>query len=117
MRQLARQGNRVLYVETQASLVSLPLLRSDPARAWRWRKGPRTVEPNLHVATLPLVLPFFQMSLTINRLNSAFLAPLLRRWLRALGYRRPILWTYSPSSRASSVGWVSDSRSTTAWTS
>jgi len=100
MRQLARQGNRVLYVETQASLVSLPLLRSDPARAWRWLRGPRPVEPNLHVATLPLVLPFFQMSLTINGLNSTFMAPLLRRWLRALGYRQPILWTYSPSSES-----------------
>ncbi len=100
MQQLARRGNRVLYVETPASLVSLPMLRADPARVWRWLAGPRLVEPNLHVATLPLLIPFFQMSLAVNRLNNAFLAPLLRRWMAALGYRQPILWTYNPASES-----------------
>lgn len=103
MHRFARQGNRVLYVETELSLASLPALREDPARAWRWRRGPRLVEPNLHVATLPLVWPFFQMSVAINWLNNAGLAPLLRRWIRGLGLCEPILWTYNPYS-ASLVG-------------
>lgn len=100
MRQFARQGNRVLYVETQASLISLGLIRSDIGRAWRWCSGPRLVEPNLHVATLPLVLPLFQMSLAINRLNNAVLAPLLRHWMATLQFRHPILWTYTPYSES-----------------
>jgi glycosyltransferase involved in cell wall biosynthesis len=98
MQRLARQGNRILYVETQASLVSLGLLRPDPARAWRWLRGPRVVEPGLHVATLPLVLPGFQMALAINRANTLALAPLLRAWIRRLGFRAPVLWTYNPHS-------------------
>lgn len=98
MQRLARQGNRVLYVETQASLLSLGLLRADPARALRWLRGPRPLEAGLHVATLPLVLPGFQMSLAVNRLDTLALAPLLRAWLRRLGFRAPILWTYNPYS-------------------
>jgi glycosyltransferase involved in cell wall biosynthesis len=98
MLRLASQGNRILYVETQASLVSLGLLRPDPARAWRWLRGPRAVAPGLHVATLPLVLPGFQMALTVNRANTLALAPLLRAWIRRLGFRAPVLWTYNPHS-------------------
>ena len=99
MRQLARQGNRVLYIELQASLASFGLVRADPARAWRWLSGAREVEANLYVATLPLVLPGFQMSLAINRLNNLVLAPLLRRWLRQAGMSAPVLWTYTPVLR------------------
>ena len=100
MRQLARQGNRVLYIELQASLASFGLVRADPARAWRWLSGAREVEANLYVATLPLVLPGFQMSLAINRLNNLVLAPLLRRWLRQAGMSAPVLWTYTPYSES-----------------
>jgi glycosyltransferase involved in cell wall biosynthesis len=100
MREFARQGNRVLYVETQASLISASLLRSDIGRAWRWLSGPRPVEPNLYVATLPLVLPAFQMSLAINAVNNALLAPLVRRWLSRLQFRDAILWTYTPYSES-----------------
>lgn len=100
MQRFARQGNRVLYVELEASLASLGLLRADPGRALRWLAGPRLVAPNLYVATLPPVLPCFQMSRAINTLNNAGLAPLLRRWVRGLGFRRPILWTYNPYSES-----------------
>jgi glycosyltransferase involved in cell wall biosynthesis len=100
MQRFARQGNRVLYVETQLSLASVGLVKADPARAVRWLAGPRLVEPNLHVATLPLVLPGFQMSLAVNAVNNAGLAPLLRRWTRGLGFQRPVLWTYNPYSES-----------------
>jgi len=100
MQRLARQGNRVLYVETQASLVSVGLLRADLGRAGRWRAGPRPVEANLHVATLPLVWPGFQMSLAVNAVNNALLAPLLRRWARRLRFDQPVLWTYNPYSES-----------------
>jgi glycosyltransferase involved in cell wall biosynthesis len=100
MREFARRGNRVLYVEAQASLASIGLVARDPGRMVRFLAGPREVEPGLHVATLPLVLPFFQMSLAVNRANNALLAPLLRRWMRGLGFRRPVLWTYAPHSES-----------------
>ena len=95
----AEDGNRVLYVEQQMHWAGwLADVRHQFSRAWRWLGGPREVAPNLWVATLPPVLPFFQMSGLINRVNNAFLLPLLRAQLRALGFRDPILWTYTPHS-------------------
>lgn len=98
MRRLAEQGNRVLYVETQASLLSVGLVRADWRRPFRWLAGPRRVAENLHVATLPLVLPGYQMSLGVNALNNMGVSLLLRRWLARLGFKAPILWTYNPYS-------------------
>lgn len=98
MQRLAAQGNRVLYVETQLSLASVGRLRHDKARALRWLSGPREVEPNLWVGTLPLVLPGFQMWPAVNALNNSALRRVLRQWLSRLGFSRPILWTYNPYS-------------------
>jgi len=98
MQRFARQGNRVLYVEAPASWVSLGLLRADWRRPFRWLAGPRRLEANLYVATPPLFVPFFQISRGLNWLNTALLLPVLRRWVRALGFQRPILWTYNPHS-------------------
>ena len=98
MQRFARQGNRVLYIEAQASLASVGVLRADWRRVFRWIPGPRRVQENLYVATLPLVLPGFQMSIGINTLNNAFLLSLLRHWIKRLDFRRPVLWTYNPHS-------------------
>ncbi|HKY22401.1 MAG TPA: glycosyltransferase [Vicinamibacterales bacterium] len=98
MRRLAAQGNRVLYVETQLSLASVGRLRTDKWRPFRWLRGPREIEPNLFIGTLPLVLPGFQMWPAVNSVNNFGLRLLLRQWLRALGFEAPILWTYNPYS-------------------
>jgi glycosyltransferase involved in cell wall biosynthesis len=50
------------------------------------------------VATLPVLLPFFQMSQTINSANHLVIRRMLRRWARSLGFRTPILWFYTPFS-------------------
>ncbi len=95
----AEDGNRVLYVEQQMHWAGwLADLRRQFSRAWRWLRGPRQVAPNLWVFTLPVVLPFFQMSAAINRLNNACLLPVLRAVLRRLGFRQPVLWMYTPHS-------------------
>jgi hypothetical protein len=62
-RRWAESGNSVLYTEQQI-------------------QGPRSVEMNLWVFTLPIVLPFFQMSGLINGINNLFLLSLLRLQLR-----------------------------------
>ncbi len=95
---LARRGHRVLYVELQASWASVTILRVDWRRAFRWLRGPRPIEPNLYVATLPLALPAFQMSVAINRVNNWGMGWVLRGWLSRLGFLRPVLWTYNPYS-------------------
>ena len=100
MQKFARLNNMVLYVEAQASLVSVGILRKDPGRLFRWLKGPRRVEENLFVATLPLVCPFFQMSPLINRLNNRCITWILRVWKKRLDMRDLVLWTYNPYSES-----------------
>jgi glycosyltransferase involved in cell wall biosynthesis len=100
MQRFAQQGNRVLYIEGQASLASIGILRADWRRAFRWMAGPRRVQENLYVATLPLVVPCFQMWSAINTVNNAVLFPLLRHWVKQLGFRQPVLWTYNPHSES-----------------
>lgn len=95
----AEQGNRVLYVEQQMHWAGwLVDIRHQFTRAWRWLKGPRLVQPNLWVFTLPVVLPFFQMWAPLNTINNRLLVPVLRDQLRRLRFRSPILWTYTPHS-------------------
>lgn len=100
MQKFAKQGNRVLYIEAQSSIFSFGVIRSDWGRAFRWLKGPRRVEDNIYVATLPLVLPFFQISGIINKINNWFIVRLLVHWIKKLGFGRPILWTYNPHNES-----------------
>src|SRR5688572_19009775 len=95
----AQDGNRVLYIEQQMHWAGwLADIRNQFSRAWRWLQGPRQVEPNVWVYTLPVVIPFFQMSGLINRINNLFLLPILRAQLKRLGFEHPVLWTYTPHS-------------------
>lgn len=100
MRMFAANGNRVLYIETPVHLLGLDVLPQDPLRFFRFLKGPRQVEPNLHVATLPILLPFFQMSHAINAVNHVLIGRILKRWTKALGFGKPLLWVYTPFSTA-----------------
>ena len=96
-RKFAARGNRVLYVEQQMHWLGwLVDLRRQFGRAWRWLSGPRPVSERLWVFTLPLVLPFFQMSALINALNNWLLAPVLRWALRRIGFKYIVLWAYTP---------------------
>ncbi|MBM4425341.1 MAG: glycosyltransferase family 1 protein [Chloroflexi bacterium] len=108
-RNWARQGDRVLYVEQQMHWAGwLAAIGSEFWRPFRCLRGPQLVEPNLWVFTLPIVLPFFQMSVAINRLNNFFLLPVLRWAMRRVGFTSPILWAYTPHS-ADFVGALGES--------
>ncbi len=105
----AEDGSHVLYVEQQMHWAGwLVDAKNQFSRLWRWLQGPRQVAPNLWVYTLPVMLPFFQMSALINHVNNLFLLPLLRAQLQRLGFERPVLWTYTPHS-ADFVGRLGES--------
>ncbi|MFN7229902.1 MAG: glycosyltransferase [Synechococcaceae cyanobacterium] len=96
-RELARQGHRVLYIDSLGLRPVLPgagdrgrILR----RLARGLRPLRAVEPRLWVCS-PLVLPGVAAgpALWLNRLSLRLLLALAR--LR-LGFRRQLLWTYSP---------------------
>ncbi|MCK4520291.1 glycosyltransferase [Candidatus Parcubacteria bacterium] len=98
MQRFSRQGNRVLYIEAQTSILSFNIIKSNWKRIFQWLKGPRKIEENLHVATLPLVLPFFQTYFFINKINNWFLLKLLKYWAKKLNLQHLIFWTYTPYS-------------------
>lgn len=98
MQRFAKQGNRVLYIEAQSSLVSLGILKKDWKRIFHWLKGPRKIDDNLYIVTLPLVLPFFQMFIFISKINNWFISIFLKYQLKKLNFRSFIFLTYAPFS-------------------
>lgn len=95
----AEDGNRVLYIEQQMHWAGwLVEIRRYFPRLWRWLQGPREVAKGLWVFTLPIVLPFFQMSRLINAVNNLFLRPVIKTQMKRLGFEAPVIWSYTPHS-------------------
>jgi uncharacterized SAM-binding protein YcdF (DUF218 family)/glycosyltransferase involved in cell wall biosynthesis len=99
MTALAAQGNRVLFLENTGvrapRLSDAQRLRRRLLNWWRGTKGFRQERENLVVYS-PLVLPFPHSRLA-RWVNRAMLVRSLRRWSRATGFDRPIIWTFLPT--------------------
>jgi uncharacterized SAM-binding protein YcdF (DUF218 family) len=105
MATLARQGNRVLFIENTG--VRRPRL-SDWGRLRRrlanWRaglRGFRQAQENVWVLS-PLILPFPYGRLS-RWINQWLLLRAIRRWLAATDGHDPILWTFLPTGTALDV--------------
>src|SRR5436853_3992861 len=99
MSTLAASGNRVLFVENTGvrtpSLKDLPRVSDRLRNWWRGTKGFRTERDNLFVySPLLLPLPYSRLAGVINRF---LMARALRRWMRAAGFGRPVVWTFLPT--------------------
>jgi uncharacterized SAM-binding protein YcdF (DUF218 family)/glycosyltransferase involved in cell wall biosynthesis len=99
MSTLAAEGHRVLFVENTGvrapRVRDLPRLRQRVRNWWRGTKGFREDRPNLFVySPLLLPLPYSRAARWVNRF---LLARALRRWMRATGFYRPIVWTFLPT--------------------
>ena len=105
MATLAAAGNRVLFVENTG--VRRPTLRDlsrvrDRVRNWRrGTKGFREERENLYVYS-PIVLPF-PYSRIAKRINKWLMVRALRRWMAAVGFRRPLVWTFLPTPLARDI--------------
>jgi uncharacterized SAM-binding protein YcdF (DUF218 family)/glycosyltransferase involved in cell wall biosynthesis len=102
MSTLAARGHRVLFLENTG--VRAPKLRDVPRlrqRIRNWAKGTggfREEHPNLFVfSPIVLPLPYSRFARWINRL---FLVHSIRRWMRAVGASRPVIWTFLPTPLA-----------------
>jgi uncharacterized SAM-binding protein YcdF (DUF218 family)/glycosyltransferase involved in cell wall biosynthesis len=99
MSTLAANGNRILFVENTG--VRAPAMRDFPRvreRIRNWRRGTkgfRRERDNLYIYS-PIVLPF-PYSGTVRRINRVLMTRALRRWMRAIGFGRPIVWTFLPT--------------------
>jgi uncharacterized SAM-binding protein YcdF (DUF218 family)/glycosyltransferase involved in cell wall biosynthesis len=102
MSTLAAQGHRVLFIENTGvrppTLRDLPRLRHRVARWWQSTKGFRQEQPNLYLfSPLIIPLPYSRMARWVNR---TLLLRALRRWMRVMGFSRPIVWTFLPTPLA-----------------
>jgi uncharacterized SAM-binding protein YcdF (DUF218 family) len=102
MATLAAQGHRVLFLENTGvrapKVRDLPRLRQRVRNWWRGTKGFREEQSNLYVYS-PLVLPF-PYSRVARLINRWLLLRPLRRWMRAIGFDRPLVWTFLPTPLA-----------------
>ena len=102
MASLARQGHRVLFMENTGvrspSFRDLPRLRQRVRNWLRGTKGFRQEHDNLFVYS-PLLLPF-PYSRLARLVNRALLLRSLGRWMRTMGFHRPIIWTFLPTPLA-----------------
>lgn len=96
MLQFARQGNKVLYVESQFHyLTYIKRFTSQWRRIYQFLRGPRQVEPNLYIYTPPLLLPAFQIFPRLATINNFMLSFFLKSAMRKIGIKEPLLWLYS----------------------
>jgi uncharacterized SAM-binding protein YcdF (DUF218 family)/glycosyltransferase involved in cell wall biosynthesis len=102
MSTLAAEGHRVLFVENTG--VRTPAIR-DLSRVgrrlrnfWRGTNGFRQERDNLFIYS-PIVVPFpySRVSRWINRYT---MLRALRRWMNAVRFGRPIVWTFLPTPLA-----------------
>jgi SAM-dependent methyltransferase/uncharacterized protein YbaR (Trm112 family) len=102
MSMLAAQGNRVLFIENTGvrspRLDDLGRVRHRIYRWWTSKGGVRQEAPNLHVLS-PLILPW-PYSWIAQWINRIVLVPAVRRWMRRMDFRRPIVWTFLPTPLA-----------------
>lgn len=102
MSTFAKNGNRVLYIENTG--VRTPDTRDFlrvKRRLQNWRKGVkgfRQESENLYIYS-PMVLPF-PYSRIARWINKNFSFRVLKRWLRFLDFKNPIIWTFLPTGTA-----------------
>ncbi|MDP2912588.1 MAG: ElyC/SanA/YdcF family protein [Candidatus Omnitrophota bacterium] len=99
MSSLARDGNRVLFIENTG--VRPPTFKDLPRlgrRIYNWFhsvKGIRKEGENLYIYS-PVILPF-PYSRIARWVNRSILVSALGRWVRSVGFSNPIIWTFLPT--------------------
>ena len=102
MSTLAAQGHRVLFLENtgvrSVQLRDLPRLRQRIRNWWKSTRGFREERPNLFVYS-PIVLPLPYSSIA-RWINRTLLTQAISRWMRAVDFGRPVVWTFLPTPLA-----------------
>jgi uncharacterized SAM-binding protein YcdF (DUF218 family)/glycosyltransferase involved in cell wall biosynthesis len=102
MSRFAAAGHTVLFIENMGvrtpRLSDMPRMRHRLRNRLRGVQGFREERPGLFVFS-PVVLPF-PYSRMARWVNRTMLMRALRRWMRATGFGRPIVWTFLPTPTA-----------------
>ena len=99
MSALARNGNRVLFIENTGvrspGLRDISRIRNRVKNWLRGVKGIRKEEDNLYVFS-PLVLPFPYLW-AARWVNKRMILSILNRWIKVMDFSDPIIWTFLPT--------------------
>lgn len=99
MSTLAKNGNRVLFIENTGvripGMKDIPRLKKRIKNWFRGVKGIRREIDNLYVFS-PLILPF-PYSRIARWINLHLVLPVLEKWMKALEFSDPIVWTFLPT--------------------
>ena len=99
MTRLARGGNRVLFIEnTGVRTPNIKDFRRIRNRFINGKKGVygiRKIEEGLYVYS-PLALPFPYLK-AARFINRGLISKVLFKWLKAVGFGRPIVWVFLPT--------------------
>ncbi len=102
MSTFARNGNRVLFIENTGvrspNLRDMSRLKKRVVNWFKSTKGFRKETENIFVYS-PVMLPF-PYSKFASRINKRFLIEPLKRWIKAMSFSSPILWTFLPTTIA-----------------
>ena len=100
MSRFAKNGNRVLFIENTGvrppGIKDIPRIKN---RIKNWLKGVKGIRKemdNLYVFS-PLVLPF-PYSRIARWINLHLILPILQRWMKAMDFSNPIIWTFLPTA-------------------
>ena len=86
----------ILYFDPSVSVIAP--LKDKKARPMltAYKKEGFRPQKNITVYSLPPVLPFFNKSRAINRVNQKRIAAYVRKIMKRHGFEKPLLWVYSP---------------------
>ena len=90
--------SQVLYFDPPVTWLAPLKDKNARSRLRAHRQPPEQATANVTVCALPPVLPFFNKVRLINRINQRRLARFVRRRMKELGFDKPLLWCYSPTS-------------------
>ena len=91
--------NRILFIEAQISI--LHILKNPfqgIKKIKRWLGGIQRKKDSLYIYTPVPLLPFGNYFIFINNVNQFILLYSLKRQMKRIGFKRPILWIYFPNS-------------------
>jgi len=105
MSAFAANGNRVLFIENTGvrapKIRDISRLRKRFKDYFRGVKGIREEAKNLYVYS-PIVLPF-PYSRIARAINKFILLSVIKRWMRAMNFANPVIWTFLPTGTAMDI--------------